>query len=68
MGPLLSNPELDIKLQMIGMGDGESGIALEKRRGKKENNGVVKFKCLLPSGRIFLVFPARLLLQSLVIA
>ena len=45
MGPLLSNPELHIKLQMMEMGDkarkGEwSGIALE------ENNGVVKFKCL----------------------
>ena len=45
MGPLLSNPELHIKLQMMEMGDkarkGEwSGIALD------ENNGVVKFKCL----------------------
>ena len=43
MAPLPSNPQLDIKLQMIEMGDGESqesGIAVE------ENNGVVKFKCL----------------------
>ena len=47
MAPLTSNPQLDIKLQMIEMGDGESqesGIAVE------ENNGVVKFKCL-SSGR-----------------
>ena len=44
MAPLPSNPQLDIKLQMIEMGDGESGIAVE------ENNGVVKFKCL-SSGR-----------------